>query len=102
MNAAVTAISLVVLFSVIFAVLLLVTMWRAWWLYPAWGWFVVPLGLPAIGFWHFAGLLFLVTIVTMHNDSKKDDRKTDWVSLVVKLFFPILFWALLRWMSGHV
>jgi hypothetical protein len=23
-------------------------MWRAWWLYPTWNWFIVPLGVPPI------------------------------------------------------
>lgn len=27
-------------------VIVALLMWRAWWLYPAWGWFMVPLGLP--------------------------------------------------------
>lgn len=35
-------------------------MWRSWWFYPAWGWFIVPLGVVPIRFWHFAALLMIV------------------------------------------
>lgn len=82
----------------ILGLLILGLMWRAWWLYPAWGWFLVPLGVPAISFWHFTALSFLVSTLTMHTDDKKDDRKTDWNKLAMTLCWPIFTWAILRWM----
>lgn len=74
------------------------TMWRAWWFYPAWEWFIVPLGVPAISFWHFTALVFLLTTLTQHVDIKKDDRKTEWAAFVVSFLWPIAAWGLLRWM----
>ncbi len=72
-------------------------MWRSWWLYPAWGWFLVPLGVPPISFWHFAALLLLVDALRS-VDTKKDERKSEWGSIVIVFLLPILVWALMRWM----
>lgn len=72
-------------------------MWRAWWLFPAWAWFLVPLGVPQVAFWHFAGLLLLVDTLK-RVDVKKDDRKYEWASIVVVFCWPIVAWALMRWM----
>jgi hypothetical protein len=78
---------------------LLILMWRSWWLYPAWGWFVVPLGFPAIRFWHFVALTLLVGSITATSDNgKKDDREVDWSKVVVSFLWPIVVWVLLRWM----
>lgn len=74
------------------------TIWRSWWLYPAWGWYLVPLGVAPVNFWHFTALLFLVSTLTNHIDTKKDDRKFEWASLFVLFIWPIIVWALLRWM----
>jgi uncharacterized BrkB/YihY/UPF0761 family membrane protein len=77
---------------------ILAVMWRAWWLYPAWAWFLVPLGLPGIRFWHFTALLVLVSALIYRVDTKKDERKTDWGVIIVGFLWPILSWAILRWM----
>lgn len=94
------AIGIVVLaIPFLLGILILGIMWRAWWLYPAWGWFIVPLGVPAISFWHFTALTFLISLITMHTDDKKDDRKTDWnTKLIVAFLWPVVAWLLLRWM----
>ena len=79
---------------------ILLTAWRAWWLYPAWGWFVVPLGARPIAFWHFAALVFLVTVLTRHVETKKDERSEDWWSYPTMFLWPIVVWAVLRWMAS--
>jgi len=75
-------------------------LWRTWWLYPAWAWFMVPLGLPVITFWHCAGLLLLVNILTMHFDHHKDERKVDWYSYLGLFIQPMVIWVMLRWLAG--
>jgi hypothetical protein len=89
--------ALVIGTPIIMGIILAGITWRAWWLYPAWAWFIVPLGAPSINFWHFAALLLLLD--TMKTISvKKDERKTEWGSIVVIILWPIAAWALLRWM----
>jgi hypothetical protein len=81
----------------VLGIALLGIMWRSLWLYPAWSWFIVPLGVPSIRFWHFAALLLLVdTLKTMQI--KKDDRKTEPAAIFIIILWPIAVWALLRWM----
>lgn len=81
----------------VLALSLFAVMWRSWWLYPAWAWFIVPLGLPAISFWHFTALLFLVQSL-QSTDVKKNDRGVDWTIFTLHYLWPIAAWALLRWM----
>lgn len=90
--------AVVVFIPFIFALSLTMLLWRAWWLYPAWGWYLVPLGLPPISFWHFTALVFLVGVLTQHMDTKEDDRKTSWGAVFVSFFWPAIIWAILRWL----
>jgi hypothetical protein len=90
------------------AVLLLVTgiiglivlslLWRAWWLYPAWQWFLVPLGVPQISFYHFAAIVYLIGTLTAHTDVHKDDRPFSWSSFVALWTAPVIVWFILRWL----
>lgn len=89
---------IIVIIPVMFAIALLGATWRAWWLYPAWAWFLVPLGLPSVTFWHFTALMFMLTVVTQRTDVRKDDRKIDWAVCVASFLWPIAAWVLLRWM----
>ena len=82
----------------IFGLLILAIMWRTWWLYPTWEWYVVPLGVRQVSFWHFAALMFLISVFTAHTSHKKDDRPMDWSSMLASLITPMLIWALLWWM----
>ncbi len=77
----------------------LASMWRAWWLYPAWSWFLMPLGAPAISFWHFTALSILIGTVTHHSDTRKDDRAQDWTQIFVAFIWPMLLCVMLRWMK---
>lgn len=38
-----------------------------------WSWFIVPLGLAAIGFWHALGLSSLLALLTHQVDLDKED-----------------------------
>lgn len=78
----------------------LVMMWRAWWLHPAWEWYIVPLGVPQVSYWHFIALVFFFNTLTMKHDTKKED-KVQWAGVLTLSFvWPIVAWALLRWMRG--
>lgn len=78
---------------------LLTLIWRTWWLYPAWGWFIVPLGVRPITFWHFAALIFLGHVLTLQTDTKKDDRETDWTKLASGFIWPVFVWVMLWWLA---
>ncbi len=52
---------------------------RAWALKLGWDWFLVPVGLPAIGKWHVFGIASLGAVMlhtTNANDSKSNDGKS--------------------------
>lgn len=87
----------VIVFPFVMVLALLATMWKSWWFYPAWAWFIAPLGVPAISFWHFVGLLLLVQVLTSNTDTHKDSRPQDWWVIAVSFLWPIAIWALLRW-----
>ncbi len=77
---------------------ILASAWRAWWLYPAWTWFLMPLGAPTISFWHFTALSVLLNSFTSHIETKKDERKESMPALIVAFIWPMLLWVMLRWM----
>ncbi len=47
-----------------FAIALVLAAWKAFVLSIVWGWFVVPLGAPAIGVLHAYGLMLMLSLVT--------------------------------------
>jgi hypothetical protein len=55
-------------------------MWKGYTLSVLWSWFVVPLGLPAVGMWHAAGLLLIVEASRARVE--KEVSKTDVVEAV--------------------
>lgn len=78
---------------------LLTLIWRAWWLYPAWAWFIVPLGAPQISFWHFAALTFIAGIYTAHTDYRKDERGINYAAWISNLLiWPPLAFVILWWL----
>ena len=48
------------LVAIIVAIPLIFTL-NTWVFAVMWGWFVVPLGVPALGFWHSAGIQAVIT-----------------------------------------
>lgn len=56
---------------------------RAWVLVKLWLWFVVPLGLPAIGLWHAMGLGSLLGLLTYSvQDMREAKTPMTWAELV--------------------
>jgi len=86
----------------LFVLLIAGSAWRAWWLYPIWAWFIQPLGVPSISFWHFTALQLLVGLLTTHTDEKKDDRKHNWVATGVALLLPIMMYFIFMWLHGRM
>jgi len=81
--------------AVMFAILGM--LWQAWWLYPAWAWYLVPLGLPVVSFWHFMALILLVRATTIQYT--KDEEDPDWSRrLGTALFAPVIAWGMLWWL----
>lgn len=56
-------IGIVTTFAILFILAALI---RGWVLSFLWDWFLVPLGLPAIGFWHSVGICLMVAFLTYH------------------------------------
>lgn len=77
-----------------------------------WGWFPVPLGVPAIEPWHAIGICFLLRMLlpdSTQNDNLKPwkkkrqqseveaDKDYDWVSLVVDSLGEPVFILVICW-----
>lgn len=56
-----------------------------------WQWFLVPLGLPALGLIHAMGVGLIVRYLTYQtvNCKKEDDQQQVWVQLASSLLYPL-------------
>lgn len=82
---------------------LAVACWATWWLQPLWIPLLGPLGVPAIGWWHFLALrLFLGTYWPTHREGLKDDLKAPYhapSTLILNgLVWPVTTYYLVRWL----
>lgn len=64
-----------------------------------WGWFVVPLGVAAIGYWHALGFKILATIVVKGISETKSRKELiagdDWLENLLSVPVTYLFvWGL--------
>ncbi len=84
---------------------LLAALWGAWWLVPVWAKVFVPLGVPAIGFWHLVALRIAGGALwprTVQNTVKKEyrDESNEWVANTVgwivgpPLAYLFVMWAM--------
>ena len=69
-------------------------MWAAWPLWALWGWFLVPLGLPAVTYFHAIGLMLLVILVS------QPDRKRDWWQVIISPPLIVFVGYLAHWAGG--
>ena len=87
------------------AMMVLSLLWWSWWVYPAWQWFMVPIGVPHISFWQFVGLVVLWRSRMPNKPSNipKETRKPNTtettVYWVLAVLGPVLVWALLSWIA---
>ncbi len=77
-------------------------LWWAWWVYPAWGWFVEPLGVPHVSIWAFVGVIILLhgkpDLWVGHSDTKTRTG-AEWIgTLIGAVSGPVVVWAILRWL----
>ena len=62
-------------------------LWNSWILSVLWGWFVVPLGIPAIGVAHAFGLFILVKL--FHNRRLTRDEEVNEDFIVKQVLFNL-------------
>ena len=67
----------------------------AWAIATLWIWFLVPLGLPVIGYAHALGINLMMTVFTQDFNTKSeesDDKVKKFVTQIVKaILFPVIF-----------
>lgn len=77
--------------------------WGGWVGATLWGWFIVPLGVRAIGYWHSVGLSLLFFLLTGLRASKEYDdiHKTIAAGLLNSALIPAICLALgwLAWLN---
>lgn len=60
---------------------------RGWVLSLLWGWFIVPLGVPAVGVVHAIGIAF---VVGMFTSAAKVDSDHPWRNIAIGFLAPLL------------
>lgn len=63
-----------IVFLLLFFVALPFSLLEAWGLWLTYGWFLQPLGLPELSYWHLFGITIFVDILAL-GYRRKDDRK---------------------------
>lgn len=69
-----------------------------------WGWFVIPLGVPAIGHWHALGLMTMVHLVTFqmtYNLVRNTNQTVGGLSHFGKAI-AIVIGLLMVWIIGYL
>lgn len=93
------------IFALSIALGLLIAMWETWWLHPLWALVMVPLGLPAVSYWHLFAVNVFVSVLWMGvpaQDYAKDSDKTartvgQVARLSVVITRPVLAFYVIRW-----
>lgn len=73
-----------------------------------WGWFVVPLGAPAINAWHAYGLMLIGSVFThglsRYDKNGEDDEAAEKMAklLVSSILSSLLVWGIGAWVHGHI
>ena len=64
---------------------------RGWALIWLWTWFLVPFGLPQIGFWHACGISLTVAFLTYeYNKDSEDAKQEAIVGLFKSIFISVI------------
>ena len=82
----------------VIAISALAALWRTWWLYPIYQWYLVPLRVPMISFWHFMALMLVIGYLTGHVDLRKDERPIDWAAVAAAWISPVVLWVVTRYL----
>lgn len=81
----------------IFATCLLFIFWGGYVTSILWGWFVVPLGVMAITYWHAVGLSCVVAaFIGVRSDNDKDESLAEsaWKSAYMNAAMPAVMLAI--------
>lgn len=73
-------------------------LWRSWWLYPAWSWFLVPLGIKDVSFWQFTAITFFVSTIMSHAGIHEDKRPISGISISMLFIMPVIAWGIMKWL----
>lgn len=85
------------------AFIIVLSMWGAWWTFPLWQLVMVPLGLPAIGYWHYMGLVAVLRYLTHHShptDYARDEeasRARQLAGIFFSLLLPVVTYYFVMW-----
>lgn len=58
----------------------------------AWDWFVVPLGLPSLSYWHAYGLNLFISQLT---PSSKIDKENPYLDIIMRFFVSTIIYFIL-------
>lgn len=65
---------------------------HAWAARDLWGWFAVPLGIPAITLWHAYGIGLLTSLYTHQYSATPEGKLPE--RLTTAVTSPLLFWGI--------
>lgn len=75
--------------------MLLLIMHIGWVTWFMWGWFMVPLGLPAIGFWHATGIALITRLLIWRPPETYDkDKIVRQKQFGLMVIIPIMIWII--------
>lgn len=77
------------------ALFFVLLIYRAWVLVLGWGWFIVPLGAPQIGYAHALGLSVLVAMLAHQNTP---DHNKGFSYLAIKATIEITLYLCFMWL----
>ncbi len=90
----------------LFPVLLFGLLLHAYFLLLLWHWFVMPLGVRDINYWHAAGLSAMFSYLRGSQLQNKENRDYyDWVKIIKTSFREMVFFFVIAWLfhlfMGH-
>lgn len=94
-----TTIAGAILFVVaIFSIIVLASITHGFVLSILWGWFLVPLGAPALGIAHTIGIALLTRYLTYHhNNCEKEKEENPIVKVVAQVFIHPMMVLFVGW-----
>ncbi len=85
----------ILLFLGVLAIIVPLSIWKGFVLSILWGWFLVPLGVPAIGTAHAIGIAVLVSMLTYQH--RKSSSEVSLEPLFLSFVSPLFALAI-----GHI
>lgn len=73
-------------------------LFNAWALQKMYGWFLIPLGLPALNLWHVWGIMMIINHI---KPMQTDDTKL-WISIAKGVYATCLMLLIGYLLKGHI